>query len=162
MTGAELPLFLVCEDGHEYTERFQRFLGRDFRFLRVPGGRQAEAAIERSGVAGLLVDLDFRRLPPSDLLGEDGPPAHAPSPEEGARWSAAQGILILQYLRRRGISLPALLFADLDDSAQTDYLERTLAPLAIVGSREGLKRLGARLRAMVGSETRHPGRPGNG
>lgn len=149
MTGAELPLFLVCEDGHEYTDRFERFLGRDFRFLRVPGGRQAEAAIERGGVAGLLVDLDFRRLPPSDLFGEDGPPARAPSPEEGARWSAAQGILILQDLRRRGISLPALLFADLDDSAQAAYLERTLAPLAIVGSREGLKQLGARLREMA-------------
>ena len=149
MTSEVLPLFLVCEDGHEYTDRFQRFLGRDFRFLRVPGGRQAEAAIQRGSVAGLLVDLDFRRLPPSDLLGEDGPPAHPPSPEEGTRWSAAQGILILQYLRRRGISVPALLFADLDDSAQAAYLERTLAPLAITGSREGLGQLGARLREMV-------------
>ena len=162
MTSTVLPLFLVCEDGHEYSERFQRFLGRDFRFLRVPGGRQAEAAIERGSVAGLLVDLDFRRLPPSDLLGEDGPPARAPSPEEGARWSAAQGILILQYLRRRGISLPALLFADVDDPGQAAYLERTLAPLQIVSSREGLKQLGERLREMADSETRHPGRPGKG
>jgi ADP-heptose:LPS heptosyltransferase len=70
-----------------------------------------------------------------------------PSAEERARWSAAQGILILQYLRAQGIGLPALLFADLDDGEQAAYLEKTLAPLSIVSSREGLAQLAARLRA---------------
>jgi hypothetical protein len=64
---------------------------------------------------GLLLDLDLWRLPPADSFGEAGPPAHPPSPEERARWSAARDILVLQYLRGRGIGLPALLFADLDD-----------------------------------------------
>jgi hypothetical protein len=144
-----LPLFLVCEDGHEYTERFERFLHRDFRFLRVPDWRAAEAAALAEGAAGLLVDLDFRRLPAGDLLGESGPPACLPTPEEQARWSATQGILVLQYLRSRGIGLPALLFADLDDTDQAAYLERQLAPLSIVDSREGLAQLTARLRALA-------------
>jgi hypothetical protein len=149
MTNEMTPLFLVCEDGHEYTERFERFLRRDFRFLRVLDGRTAEAAAGREGAAGLLVDLDFRRLPPEQLLGEQGPPTRPPSAEERARWSASQGILILQHLRARGIALPALLFADLDDGDQVVYLERTLAPLSVVSSREGLGQLATRLRGMA-------------
>ena len=60
-----------------------------------------------------------------------------------------QGILILQHLRRQGIRLAALLFADLDDAEQSAYLEKTLAPLAVVSSREGLAQLAARLRLML-------------
>ena len=148
MTAGEQPLFLVCEDGDEYTQRFERFLHRAFRFLRVSDGRQAERSCRSEPAAGILLDLDFRRLPPASLLGEVGPPAQPPTPEESARWSATQGILILQFLRSRGLGLPALLFADLDDAAQTAYLESTLAPLTIVGSREGLAQLAARLRAL--------------
>jgi hypothetical protein len=150
MTDNPLPLFLVCEDGDEYTQRFERFLGREFRFLRVPGGLATEAAVGRDSPVGLLADLDFRRLPPAELLGESGPCDRPPSPEERTRWSASQGILVLQYLRGCGIHLPALLFADLDDREQFAYLEQTLAPLSIVGSREGLAQLAARLRRMAG------------
>jgi hypothetical protein len=149
MTPTPLPLFIVCEDGHEYTERFQRFLHRDFRFLRVPDGRQAEAAARTGEARGLLVDLDFRRSPAADLLGEQGPPNQPPSPEEKARWSATQGILVLQHLRTQGILLPALLFADLDDRDQAAFLERTLRPLSVVSSREGLAQLAARLREIA-------------
>jgi hypothetical protein len=149
VTDSELPLFLVCEDGDEYTQRFRRFLHREFRFVRVPGGRAAEEAIHREPAAGLLLDLDFRRLPPSDLLSEAGSSDQPRSPEDTTRRSASQGILILQYLRSRGVRLPALLFADLDDRDQVVYLERTLAPLSIVTSHEGLVQISARLRSML-------------
>jgi hypothetical protein len=152
MSDQTKPLFLVCEDGEEYTQRFKRFLGREFRFLRVTDGHQAEAAAKCKGAHGLLLDLDFRRLAPEHLLGEDGPPSHPPSSEERTRWSAAQGILILQFLRNRGIQLPALLFADLDDHEQAAYLERTLHPLSVVSSREGLAQLSARLHAVTRSD----------
>jgi hypothetical protein len=145
-----LPLFLVCEDGHEYTERFERFLRREFRFLRAADWRAVEAALLVEAPAGLLVDLDFRRTPTADLLGEQGPPGRVPSPEEQARWSATQGILLLQYLRGQGVEVPALLFADLDDAEQATYLERLLAPLSIVDSREGLAQLATRLRRLAG------------
>jgi CheY-like chemotaxis protein len=143
------PLFLVCEDGHEYIQRFERFLGREFRFLRVGSGAEAQAALALEPITGLLLDLDFRRLHASQLLGESGPPASSPTTEERGRWSAMQGILILQHLRRQGIRLAALLFADLDDAEQSAYLEKTLAPLAVVSSREGLAQLAARLRLML-------------
>jgi hypothetical protein len=147
MSNDTHPLFLVCEDGDEYTQRFERFLGREFRFRRVPDGQQAEVVVRTEPAAGLLLDLDFRRLGPDRLLGETGPSSHVPSAEERARWSAGQGILILQHLRAQGIGLPAWLFADLDDREQTAFLEKTLAPLCIVSSREGLAQLAARLRA---------------
>ena len=58
-----------------------------------------------------------------------------------------EGILILRALRARGVRLPAFLFADLDDRARVAFLEASLAPLAIVSSREGLPAIAARLRA---------------
>lgn len=149
MTAPALPVFLVCEDGHEYSERFQRFLGRDFRFVRAGSFREVDLALTSHAPTGLLLDLDFRRSPALDLLGERGMLPVAPSPEQRARWSATQGIPILQYLRGRGVRLPALLFADLDDAGQVSYLEQSLAPLAVVGSREGLGQLATRLRAMT-------------
>jgi hypothetical protein len=149
MTSDVLPLFLVCEDGDEYAQRFQRFLHREFRFLRVTDGLELENAAKDEAAAGILLDLDFRRLAPGNLLGEAGPSATPPTSEQTARWSATQGILILQYLRGRGVGLPALLFADLDDVSQIAYLERTLAPLAVVDSREGLGQLAARLRGLA-------------
>lgn len=143
------PLFLVCEDGDEYTQRFEKFLGARFRFQRVPDGRSAQQALQVGEVAGLLLDLDFRRTPPELLLCEAGVPPHAPSPDERARWSASQGILVLQYLRGQGHRVPALLFADLDDREQIAFLEGNLAPLSIVSSREGLAQIAARLQALA-------------
>jgi hypothetical protein len=149
MNDPASPLFLVCEDGREYSERFERFLGRDFRFLRAGSFREADLALTAHAPIGVLLDLDFRRSPAADLLDESGAPASAPSSEQRARWSATQGILILQHLRGRGVRLPALLFADLDDAGQVSYLEQSLAPLVVVASREGLGQLAARLRAMA-------------
>jgi hypothetical protein len=59
-----------------------------------------------------------------------------------------QGILLLRALRSRGVTLPALLFADLDDAARTARLETELAPLQIVSSSEGLQRIAQRLRML--------------
>ena len=143
------PLFVVCEDGDEYTQRFEKFLGSRFRFQRVPDGRSAEQVLQAGAVAGLLLDLDFRRTAPELLLGEAGAPPHAPTPDERARWSASQGILVLQHLRCRGLQVPALLFADLDDREQVAFLEKAMAPLSIVSSREGLAQIAARLQALA-------------
>lgn len=147
------PLFLVCEDGDEYTQRFERFLGGKFRFQRAPDARSADRTLQAEAVAGLLLDLDFRRTPPDLLMGEAGVPSRPPSPDERARWSASQGILILQYLRGRGSLVPALLFADLDDPEQVAFLQASLAPLTVISSREGLAQIAARLHALA--EGRH-------
>ena len=137
--------FLVCEDGAEYLERFRRFLGDAFNFLPARDFSQAHAAA--AGADALLLDLDFRRTPPERLVDEHGP---APAPIDAGtrtRLVQTQGILILRRLRAAGVALPAILFADLDDTGQVDFLTRTLAPLTVAGSRMGIAEVAALLRS---------------
>lgn len=147
------PLVLVCEDGDEYRERFVRFLGDEFEFLRVDDHASALAACARRPVA-LLFDMDFRRLAPERLVDESGATRAGRGGEEERRLAELQGALILRALRAAGVTTPALLFVDLEDRARVAFLERTLAPLTVISSAEGLSGLAARLRALSA-----PGRP---
>jgi len=140
------PRFIVCEDGREYLDRFQRFLGASFDLVPVSDYAGARAAAG-DGVAGILLDLDFRRTPPDRLVNGDGPAPSGMDPGTRARLAETQGILILRRLRAEGVRLPAILFADLDDAAQALFLTETLAPLSIVSSRVGLPEIAARMRA---------------
>ena len=135
--------FVVCEDGDEYLQRFRRFLGEGFELL--PARDFAGAAAAAAGADGILLDLDFRRTPPERLVDERGP---APAPLDAgtrARLAETQGILILRRLRAAGITLPAVLFADLDETQRT-FLERTFAPLTVGGSRLGIAEIATLLR----------------
>ena len=105
-------------------------------------GSFAQALPLLKDAAGLLLDLDFRRTDPSLLVDESG----AAAPRSAAE---IQGILILRALRSRGVKLPALLFADLDDAARIERLQRELAPLSVIPSGEGLPELARRLRAIA-------------
>jgi hypothetical protein len=147
LTAAK-PRFVVCEDGTEYLDRFQRFLGDSFSF--APAGDFAAALAATTNADGLLLDLDFRRTPPDQLVDERG--AAPPALDAGSRRRLAdtQGILILRQLRMRGVTLPALLFADLDDAEQARFLERTLAPLTLASSRLGIVEVAALMRAALG------------
>ena len=145
--------FVVCEDGAEYLERFRRFLGDAFDFLAAHDFSEACAAA--ADADALLLNLDFRRTPPDRLVDEQGP---APAPLDAgtrARLAETQGILILRRLRAAGVALPAILFADLDDAGQRDFLTRTLAPLTVVGSRMGIGELATLLRSF-GPPGRNP------
>jgi hypothetical protein len=135
------PLTLVvCEDGSEYIERFRRFLagllGPGARF--VPARDYAEAQAAAAEAHGLLLDLDFRRTPADRLVDEHGPAPAGLDDAGRSRLHETQGILILRRLRAVGITLPAILFADLDDDDRARYLERTLAPLVVAPGRLGL------------------------
>ena len=128
---------LICEDGSEYSERFRRFLGSEFEFVRAANFEEALAAV--GDARALLLDLDFKRS--ALLVDESGAPASRAAAE-------VQGILILRALRARGFRLPALLFADLDDAERVARLEAELAPLQVISSSEGLQRIAGRLRKL--------------
>jgi hypothetical protein len=134
------PRFLVCEDGHEYADRFGRFLSGEFEFVRA--GSFAEALPLAGSCAGLLLDLDFRRTDAKLLVDEAGSPAAKSAAD-------VQGILILRALRGRGLLLPALLFADFDDPDRAARLEAELSPLRVVGSTESLPALARVLRELA-------------
>ena len=144
LPGSARMTFLVCEDGSEYTDRFRQFLGAQFRFARA--GHFAEALALAPSAAALLLDLDFRRTQRALLVDERG----GPDPRSAAE---VQGILILRALRSRGVKLPAILFADLDDAAHAARLLAELAPLQILSSSEGLPRIAQLLREVVSSAT---------
>jgi len=138
---------VVCEDGSEYLERFRRFLGEAFDLVPARDFAGARAALA-TGAHGLLLDLDFRRTPPDRLVDEHGPAPAAPDAGTRARLVENQGILILRQLRTAGVTVPAILFADLEDPGQARFLEQTLAPLTIASSRLGLPDIGALMRAV--------------
>jgi len=138
------PRWIVCEDGDEYLSRFRRFLGQEFEF--VPAGDLQDVLRAAPGAAGLLLDLDFRRADPARLVDETGAARADLAAGERRRLAEVQGVLILRALRGRGIVLPALLCADLDEAAQARQLEAELAPLAVVPGSEGVARIGERLR----------------
>jgi hypothetical protein len=147
---APRPLVLVIEDGTDYLDRFQRWLGERFTFARVQRLSAALAACtgdaREAHPVGLLVDLDFRRIPAAELVDESARPLDPTlDPGEARRLSAIQGILILRGLRAAGVILPAILFADLDDAGRVRYLEATLAPLAVLPSTEALPAIADRL-----------------
>jgi hypothetical protein len=136
------PRWVVCEDGDEYRTRFASFLGREFEFVAARDFASAQAAL--AGAAGLLLDLDFRRTDPGLLVDERGHPA---APGDRARAAEVQGIFILRALRQRGVRIPALLCADLDDARHVDELVRDLAPLQIVAGSEAIDSIARRMRA---------------
>ncbi len=141
---ATLPLVLIAEDGDEYTARFTRLLGSSFRFLRA--GSFGEVLAGLAGpVQVLVLDLDFRRTPPALLVDERGEPVPA---AEAARVAAVEGILLLRALRARGLRLPALLCADLDDPEQEQRLCQELSPLEVSPSTEGMPEVARRLRGL--------------
>jgi hypothetical protein len=142
-----LPRFVVCEDGTEYLDRFSRFLGDDFTFVPATDFESARACA--AGADGLLLDLDFRRTPPQQLVDERGVVPAGLDAERRRRLAETQGILILRQLRADGVTLPAVLFADLDDDERVRYLERTLAPLTIGSSHLGIREIGALLHGAV-------------
>ncbi len=144
--GTARRLFVVCEDGSEYVDRFRRFLGESFDFVAAADFASARAVI--GGADGLLLDLDFRRTPAERLIDEQGQFAAAVDAGTRARLAETQGILILRRLRAEGIVKPAVLFADLDEGAQAGFLRRTLAPLTVAPSRLGLRELAELLRTI--------------
>ena len=140
------PLWIICEDGREYIDRFARFLDGEFRFAHATDAAALDALLASGDAAGIILDLDFRRTPGELLVDEAGLTHDAPADALRRRLAETQGLLILRRLRARGVTLRVLLFADLADASQAAWLEETLAPLAIVPGREGLAQTAARMR----------------
>ncbi len=145
------PRFVVCEDGQEYLERFKRFLGNTFEFIPAQDFFALVEHTERCApVAGVLLDLDFRRVDAAHLVNEHGQAIAKFGREARAQYSANQGLFILASLRERCILVPVLLFADIDDPEQQAHLLRKFGPLDLVPSHVGLRELERRLAELSG------------
>ena len=156
-----LPRFLVCEDGDEYIQRFARFLASRFEFVATRSHRQlSERLVASRPVAGILLDLDFRRTPLSELIDESGRTLASAASQVQYDLTTQQGICILAALRREGCAIPAILFADIESPTQTDYLAKRLGPLEVVPSSVGLGELSEKLAGLVQRRPSSPHRKG--
>ncbi len=144
LTNIVRPRILIVEDGHEYIDRFNRFWGTAYDFVRASYLAEAEGHLDPAPMA-LLLDLDFRRTAAKFLVDEQGLTAPDRSPAENARLMPDQGVLILMALRKRGVCTPAILFADFNDPARDGFLCRQLAPLWVIPSHVGMSEIGDRL-----------------
>ena len=67
----------------------------------------------------------------------------------GGGWPRHRASSSCDSCARTASTLPAVLFANLDDDERARYLERTLAPLTIGSSHLGIREIGALLHGAV-------------
>lgn len=133
---------LVCEDGDEYTRRFERFLSERFEFVRTTELASLLTLLcPHHPFAALLLDRDFSRCQDSQLVDEDGQTRASLSQDLRRRLASDQGILILRQLRLHSITIPTVLFADFEDRLRASFLEQSLFPLTVMDSHAGLPQL---------------------
>ncbi len=149
--GDGRPWILIVEDGHEYHEAFTRFLGGEFRFMRVGNGHEALSALP-GDFKLVFLDMCFDRVPDEALLGD----VNALASSMNADWDRArrfvqenQGAFILAELRRHGCRLPVVMSHDFQDEPRRwRNLERLRRPLYFLpdnASPEEIQALLARL-----------------
>lgn len=110
------PALLVIEDGHEYEEFAQAFLGERYEVRAAHSAEEALAALEVQMPEALLVDLRFERAAVSDLIGDiDGTARRrfAGDTHRAIRHlKEQQGTLVLGALRDAGCDAPAVFVHD--------------------------------------------------
>lgn len=107
---------LVIEDGSEYLEFAERFLGHAFVVRGSRSLREALSALSVTPADGFLLDLRFERSPDEDLVGDIGTLAErrfAGSRERAAAYlREQQGAIVLGGLREAGHRAPAVFVHD--------------------------------------------------
>jgi CheY-like chemotaxis protein len=130
---------LVVEDGHEYIENLQRFLGDGFDFTRAGDGEAALAALAGGAWDVIYLDMRFDRAP--RLLGDLATLA-ARFAGDGGRAQRFlednQGTYILAAIREAGVRTPALFSYDFDgEPRRFANLQRRHGPLAYLSDTAG-------------------------
>ena len=97
------PTWVVCKDGTEYRERFERFLGDEFGFAPVGDAESLCDALRADAIDGIVLDMDFARTPAERLVDADGRTSTTLSAEARRRLSETQGEIRFYYTRGRAV-----------------------------------------------------------
>ncbi|MEZ4241290.1 MAG: hypothetical protein R3F59_35060 [Myxococcota bacterium] len=148
------PRVLVIEDGSEYTESYERFLGADFRFRRAGSGVQALALLAGEPFDAVVLDMRFDRAPEGELLGDVDEIAERFNGDlVQARQFVEdhQGTYVLAALREAGHALPVLLSYDFGgEPRRWERLAARSGSVAYLADEAGPSEVAAALRRLIG------------
>ena len=127
-----MRMLLVIEDGTEYADFAQLFLGNTFHILRAQTNQETLAMLRTHPVDRLLVDLRFDRTPESALVGDVFGTAEklfAGDQDRALRHLRdQQGVLILAEVRLAGFRQPAVFIHDFPPR-RLDNIRRMYGPI---------------------------------
>ena len=110
----ETPV-LVIEDGNEYLELLERFVG-GYTYLQAHSGDEAVKYLQAGNVGLIYLDMCFDRTPRSQLLGDISAMIARHAGNEARAWrfiERNQGLFILDHLKAAGLDqVPILLSHD--------------------------------------------------
>lgn len=145
---------LVIEDGYEYSETLERFLGDGFTWTRAGSGPQGLRLLEERDWDVVFLDMRFDRAPEDELIGDVAEIADRfnGDPVQARRFiEDHQGNFVLAALRDAGHGIPVLLSFDFDGEPRrwarlveryspVDYLPDNASPAEIASRLERLTR----------------------
>lgn len=144
---------LVVEDGFEYTESLERFLGEGFSWTRAGSGPEALRLLGGGGWDAVLLDMRFDRVPEQALLGDlaatadrfNGDPVQARHFLEDH-----QGNFVLAAMREAGFAVPVLLSYDFEaEPRRWEHLARTFPPVDYLPDNASPAEIADRLRKLA-------------
>ena len=132
---------LIIEDGFEYIELMQRFLGDRYHFTRASDFESARQHLASQSVDLVYLDLNFERLEDAQLLGDwDQLRVRFNGDAVKSRQYIArnQGLFILAALRREGVSLPVIISHDFSrEKDRWSLIEKQHKPVYYVSDNAG-------------------------
>jgi DNA-binding NarL/FixJ family response regulator len=144
---------LVVEDGFEYSETLQEFLGEGFTWTRAGSGPAALEALRERPYDALFLDMRFDRAPLAELLGDlDATADRFNGDDVQARryLEDHQGLYILAALRDAGHAIPVLVSYDFDaEQARWRRIADRQGPVAYLPDNASPRDIGSRLAALI-------------
>lgn len=144
---------LVVEDGFEYIQTLQQFLGEGFVWVRAGSGREALSALAEGGWDAVFLDMRFDRVPDEDLLGDleatadrfNGDPAQA-----RLFLQDHQGNFVLAALREQGFTVPVLISYDFEgEPRRWQHLTARFSPVDYLPDSGSPTEIAERLHALA-------------
>ncbi len=136
---AQRPRILLVEDGHEYIQTYDRYLGEEFEFVRAGDGETALALLNDEDWHAVFLDMRFDRA--EHLLGDldaleirfHGDRARAKRFLEDN-----QGTYIAAAIRGAGYRHPLLFSYDFDSEPRRfNHIQAQYAPVSYIGDTAG-------------------------
>lgn len=145
---------LVIEDGYEYTETLEQFLGEGFSWERAGSGPRALERLGAGGIDAVFLDMRFDRVSEEELLGDVAAVAdrfNGDAVQARQFLEDHQGNYVLAALREAGIELPVLVSYDFEgEPRRWQHLVERFGPVDYLPDNAAPGEIAERLRQLAG------------